>query len=158
MKRTDWETPPNLFKWLHKRFDFTLDAAASKKNALLPDYLTEEDNTLSYEFDRKERIFCNPPYDQDKEFAEHLFSQFELFGTQSVLLLPVRCDRVWWNRLRVSEGVRIEFYTGRIHFGGSNNGAFMYNCNFIFGFPKVPLVDPIDAGMFNKDFRGRAKR
>ena len=34
-----WQTPPDLFNLLHSIFQFTVDAAASKSNALLPTLL-----------------------------------------------------------------------------------------------------------------------
>lgn len=156
--RDSWRTPPKLFEWLNERFRFTLDAAATAENTLLPKFITEEQNLLRQIFAGAERIFCNPPYSQDKEFAEHLYGEFLQFGTPSMLLLPVRTDRLWWNRLRKAPGVRVEFYTGRIHFSGAGKGAFMYNCNFIFGFDDVPLVDPIDAGQFNENGKGGATK
>ena len=64
-----FETDPNAFaEWSKKYGPFTLDAAASKKNALCEKYLTEKDDALSSAADwdrcvgKKGRIFVNPPY------------------------------------------------------------------------------------------------
>lgn len=154
--RDNWETPDPLFSWLDSRFSFNIDAAATKKNAKCSRYVTETENTLAKVFSSADRVFCNPPYSLDMEFAEYLYDAYQDHGTSSLLLLPVRCDRIWWNHLRTSPGVRIEYYTGRIHFSNAGKGAFMYNCNFIFGFPEVKTVDPIDAGQFNVGGKGSA--
>ena len=46
VRRDDWETPKGLFDYLDSRFDFEIDAAASKENALLSAFWTEEDDAL----------------------------------------------------------------------------------------------------------------
>lgn len=157
--RDDWQTTSALFTWLHSRFDFNIDAAACKESALLTQYLSKEEDTLSiFRPNPNWRVFCNPPYSLVKEFTEHLWLWWYNYGVPSVILSPVRSDRIWWNHFRTTPGVRTEFYTGRIHFSNAGKGAFMYNMNFIFGYPEVEHEDPIDASIFNVGCRGGAKR
>lgn len=49
-KKSDWETPQDLFNKLHDEFHFTLDAAASEHNHKLPRYYTESENGLAQDW------------------------------------------------------------------------------------------------------------
>jgi hypothetical protein len=62
--REDWRTPADLFAALHREFAFTVDAAASERNALLPRFWTRESDAFLQDW-RGERVFCNPPYGRD---------------------------------------------------------------------------------------------
>ena len=44
--KDDWETPQELFKKLHKEFNFSIDLCASSQNAKLPRYYSEKDSAL----------------------------------------------------------------------------------------------------------------
>lgn len=155
--RDSWRTPPRLFHFLNERFRFTLDAAASKENALLPRYYTKEDDALSRSW-KGQRVFCNPPYSRAGEFALKALHENKENGVDSLLLVPVRCDRLWWHKLLVSdELVRIEFYCGRLCFSGTTASAFMYNANLIFGFFSAPHFVSLDASKFNENGKGKAK-
>ncbi len=56
-----YRTPPGLFELLHGIFRFTVDAAASDANALLPRYWTERHDALRQDWSQ-ETVFCNPPF------------------------------------------------------------------------------------------------
>lgn len=166
-RRDDWTTPQKLFDWLDGRFQFNIDAAANKKNAKCSKFFSAKNSFLTnhsvvstdtIDLDLGARIFCNPPYSLDREFAEVCYGLYQEFDIPSVLLLPVRSDRIWYNKLLNAKGVRSEPYTGRIHFGGSGKGAFMYNINVIIGFWDVKKTYKyIDAGQFNEGGKGSAK-
>ena len=57
----DWGTDPEVFSWLHSIFGFSVDACASKNNALLSRYWTRQDNALSHDWS-EEIVYCNPPF------------------------------------------------------------------------------------------------
>lgn len=160
MKRDDWETPKKLFNYLDGRFDFNIDAAASKENKLCRKFYSQEKSLFNAgkEITKRtnSRIFCNPPYSMAKEFSEFCFLLYKLYQIPSYLLLPVRSDRVWYQQLLNSPHVRDEPYTGRIHFGGSGKGAFMYNIGVVIGFKEVKTEKYIDAGQFNDGGKGSA--
>lgn len=59
--RNEWRTPPVIFNLLNREFHFTVDAAATAENTLLPRFWTKETDGLAQSW-RGERIFCNPPY------------------------------------------------------------------------------------------------
>jgi len=58
---TEYQTPPEDFKELDDLYHFTLDAAATKENALCKKYFTKEDDGLAQSW-AGERVFLNPPY------------------------------------------------------------------------------------------------
>ncbi|HFN0651430.1 helix-turn-helix domain-containing protein [Klebsiella quasipneumoniae subsp. quasipneumoniae] len=62
-----WGTPIELFDSLNAEFNFTIDAAANKFNALCDRYWTEDDDALKQDWNG-EVIFCNPPYSRTGEF------------------------------------------------------------------------------------------
>jgi len=68
-QRDDWMTPPALFTPLNERFGFTIDAAASSGNHLLPRFWNAEDDAISKDWSG-ERVFCNPPFSLKGRFAQ----------------------------------------------------------------------------------------
>lgn len=109
----DWETPRWLFDALNHEFGFTLDGAASAANALLPRYSSAERH-LGW---RGERVFCNPPYSMIDVFVETALGGC---ADIAVLLLPVRTDTAWWQRLMDARDrgrdVTIRWFRKRIRF------------------------------------------
>lgn len=150
--RDEWTTPPKLFSWLDSICEFNLDAAASIDNHLCENFYTKEDSALAKEIDPSSRIFCNPPYSLDLDFARWGFSK----GSNVAMLLPVRSDRTWFQKLLHSWDLRRCWFTGRLHFGGSGKGAFMYSILIIKGFPELSLPDYICASLFNDGGKGAA--
>ena len=107
-KNLNWETPPYIFNDLHKRFKFTVDGAADKKNALLKKYWND---SLNKNWDRN-RVFINPPYgDMVPLFAEKCAQSKNIV----VALLPSRPGTVWFQDLVLEKAV-IFFVRGRIQF------------------------------------------
>lgn len=151
MRRDDWETPIKLFEFLHGLFQFEIDAAASKENALLPRYWTEEDNALEQDWSGK-RIFCNPPYSLSAQFADKFFDAETGTG---VMLLPVRSDRLWFQRLLHQPSTATCWITGRLKFGDKAGSAFMYSVLFWRG--QIGLPRSMQAGQFNFDGKGDAR-
>lgn len=116
-KKTDWTTPQPLFNAFHKRFNFTIDAAADPNNARLPRFWTKEDNALFQDW-TGERIWCNPPFGREQiPFVEKAgLREADI----SVLLLPVRTDTKLWHN-HIFNKARIIFLKGRITFEGTKN-------------------------------------
>lgn len=168
MKNDNWTTPQALFDFMNERFNFNVDAAASKKNTKCKIFFTKQDSFLAPKLEiladrlkksckgKRVSIFCNPPYSLDMQFATHLHVLYNMYGIESYCLLPVRSDRLWYNHMLHSAGIRDEPFTGRIHFGNAKGSAFMYNIGVVFGFKDVKLTDYLDAGQFNKGGRGSA--
>jgi site-specific DNA-methyltransferase (adenine-specific) len=128
-KSQEWRTPQWLFNSLNKRFNFTLDAAASKENALVSKYYTMEDSGLNKSWER-ERVFLNPPYGKDiKYWVEKAKLEADL-GAVVVALLPARTDTKWWHEF-VQDKAFVYFMPGRVKFEGDStpkSGAPFPSC------------------------------
>ena len=152
MTRDDWKTPVKLFQYLNGFCHFTIDAAASKSNALCPRFWDEETDALKQDWS-KEVVFCNPPYSMCKEFCDKARRE----ATRCLLLLPVRSDRIWYQKIINAEGWSNWPVTGRLHFDDSNKGAFMYSILLSKGLPFLFATKWVDAARFNANGKGGAK-
>lgn len=152
MRRDDWQTPKALFEYLHSFCKFTVDAAASEENALLHNYWDEAKDALKQDWS-KEIVFCNPPYSRCKEFADHAREN----ANQCVLLLPVRSDRIWYQKLKADDLWQHWDITGRLHFDDSGKSAFMYSVLFARGMWPLFSNRWVDASRFNLNGKGGAK-
>lgn len=123
----------DFFAPLNELHRFTIDAAASPDNALLPRFWTRDDDAIAQSWGA-ERVWCNPPYSGgrrgiglerwvEKAWVEMVDGSCELV----VMLLPAnRCEQGFWQRhvepYRDGEpfhGVRLttQFLHGRMRFG-----------------------------------------
>lgn len=59
-KKQDWCTPKEFFDVLDAEFHFTLDAAATKKNAKCSAYFTPEDDALKKKLGNERRCILQP--------------------------------------------------------------------------------------------------
>jgi phage N-6-adenine-methyltransferase len=113
----DRHTPPTLFAERHALFRFTVDAAASAENALLPRFWTREDDGLAQSW-VGERVWCNPPYSNIGAWVKKAAEG----GAALVdMLLPAnRTEQRWWQEyiepFREAR-VRTRFLPGRMRFG-----------------------------------------
>lgn len=125
-----WETPRYFFEFLQKEmkkefgdsFEFTIDLASSKENALCKRYYTEEDNALEQNW-KNEIGFLNPPFSKAKEFIEKAYLESQFENTIIVMIIPSRTDTAYWHDY-IMKSYKILFCKGRVDF-------FIpcYNCN-----------------------------
>lgn len=113
----DRRTPAWLFDPLHAAHRFTIDAAASPANALLPRYWTRADDALSRPW-TEERVWCNPPFSDLSPWVAHARTAD---AAAVVMLLPAnRTDQRWWQELiepdRDRGGFSTRFIGGRVDF------------------------------------------
>ncbi|MEK6883311.1 MAG: phage N-6-adenine-methyltransferase [Nanoarchaeota archaeon] len=129
-KSNEWKTPKFLFDKLNEEFNFNLDAAASKDNALCKNFFTLEDNSLIQDW-QFGTVFCNPPY--GREIGKFVKKGYEesLRGCTVVFLIPARTDTKWWHEY-CSKG-EVRFIKGRLKF---KNG----NCTNSAPFPSVIVI------------------
>ena len=117
--RQDWQTPSEVFDPLNAEFGFTIDAAASQENALLPRYWTEEDDSPNQPWG-SERVWCNPPYGREqKRFIE---KAAKMEADVAVLLIPARPDTAAWHNW-IFPYAEVRFVRGRIKFVGGEFAA-----------------------------------
>jgi len=119
----DRRTPRELFDVLHAEFRFTIDAAASADNALLPRYWDKHDDALS-KYWRGERVWCNPPYSALPAWVGQASHQVMLGDCPLVvMLLPAdRTEQPWWQTYIEPErdrglGITTRFIRKRVKFG-----------------------------------------
>ncbi len=95
----DRRTLPSFWRPLHDEYGFTVDAAASHENALLPRYWTRETDGLVQSW-RAERVWCNPPYSHIEPWLAKAWAEMLNGACESVvMLLPAnRCEQAWWHR------------------------------------------------------------
>lgn len=113
------------FEPLHKRFKFTIDAAASPTNARLPRYWTRDDDALSRSW-AYERVWCNPPYSEIERWVKYAeVEHFVGLCPLVVMLLPAnRTEQGWWQSYveprRRGGSIEVEFLPGRMRFERPN--------------------------------------
>ncbi|MEZ9866885.1 DNA N-6-adenine-methyltransferase [Vibrio sp. 10N.261.51.A4] len=107
-----WQTPPEVFEQLDKRYGFTLDAAAEPETALCLSYFTEEDDALVQDWSGHV-VFCHPPYSKLKAFAKKAYEE-SLKGTKVVMLVPARTGSDEFHDYFSKGAVR--FIGGRLNF------------------------------------------
>jgi phage N-6-adenine-methyltransferase len=110
------------FAVFHKRFRFTIDAAATRANARLPRYWTEDDDALKQSW-AGERVWCNPPYSHPNlaRFAEKAWSESQAADLIVMLVPANRTEQRWWQDWIEPDrddghGLHTEFLPGRIRF------------------------------------------
>jgi DNA N-6-adenine-methyltransferase (Dam) len=89
-------TPREVFQALDKIFHFTLDAAASKENALCRRYYDQDADGLRQSWSG-ERVYCNPPPDDPALWVSKAIFETELSACPLVVMvLPADGD---WNAM-----------------------------------------------------------
>ncbi len=119
-KRTDWETPQELFDGLNAEFRFDLDVCASAENAKCRRFFTVEDDGLTQPWDSV--CWLNPPYGRGMERWLRKAFHAAQNGALVVCLVPARTDTRWWH-LYVVRSSEIRFLRGRLRFQGAANSA-----------------------------------
>lgn len=117
-KKTDWETPKELYDKLHKAYNFTLDPCASVDNAKCSKYYTEKDNGLEKDWS-DERVFMNPPYGNSIE--RWVSKASKCHAEICVGLLPARVDTRWFFDYCLY--LPVGFIKGRLKFVGASYSA-----------------------------------
>ncbi len=116
----DWRTPPALFAALHAEFGFTVDAAASDANALLPRYWTAETDGLAQSW-AGEVVWCNPPYGSETKKWTRKAREEAAKGATVVLLIPASTDTAWWHD-DVMQATEVRLIRGRVNFRAPDGG------------------------------------
>jgi phage N-6-adenine-methyltransferase len=158
-RATDWED----FRPLDARFDFTVDAAASERNAKLHRFWTTEDDGLAQSW-AGERVWCNPPYSHPNLHHWVTKAWHEKAAEIIVMLVPAnRTEQRWWQELvepfrdRPGEILRCEFLPGRMRFVASGAKGIGPNerppfgcCLLIWGtdIPPRPQATHMQADLF----------
>lgn len=119
----DRATPPEVFDPLNSIFGFTLDVAASEKNAKCKTFFNKDTDGLKQPWGGA-IVWCNPPFSNIPGFMEKALHEVIFGGCRRVImLLPAnRCEQPWWQKLvepfRDYAGsiIKSEFVSGRTRF------------------------------------------
>lgn len=116
-------TPQDWFSRWNELWRFTVDAAATKRNAKCDRYWTKKDNGLLQPWEN-DHVWCNPPYSDITPWIEKAL-RFE--APLAVLLVPAWTDRRWFQSLLNGawtvngafdgNSVVLHFLPGRLRFG-----------------------------------------
>ena len=112
--KSNWQTPPELFKYLNDIWHFTVDGAADAENALCSTYYSIDDVDAFSASPNGESIWVNPPYGKLEPWID-LFCDW---GKENmvVALVPAATDTVWWNRAARDCSEVVLLGPGRVHF------------------------------------------
>ena len=124
-ERTTWRTPMNLFAQLDQEFGFTLDAAASRDNALCQRFITEEQDALTcdwHELAKGGAVWRNPPYGRGVGKWVRKAWLESAKGTVVVMLIPARTDTAYFREWAM-QAAEIRLIAGRLRFQGADNPA-----------------------------------
>lgn len=116
VKKTIGKHPQELFDKLHKKYEFTLDAAATDENAKVLNYYTIEDDALKQKW--KGRVFVNPPYGREiKHWVKKAYEESrEPYNECVVMVIPSRTDTIYWHEYIFGKAKEIDFLRGRLKF------------------------------------------
>ena len=122
----DFVTPDWLFQRLHKRYDFTLDAAATKQNTKCRIYITAETDALKQDWRKWSKggaVFCNPSFLIAKDFVTKAWQEAQK-GIVVVMIVPLYQSQDWFKDYVLTYGeVRFIGKKATYQGGGSREGV-----------------------------------
>jgi len=116
-----WSTPQETFDALDREFNFTLDAAADETNHKCERFFSADEDGLKMDWGGQ-RVFCNPPYSNIKEWVKKCYEEALKPNTIVVLLIPARTDTRYFHDYIIHRS-EIRFIKGRLRFGEAKTGA-----------------------------------
>lgn len=119
--KSDWETPPELFRNIDTEFRFTLDVCATAENTKLPKFFSLADDSLKQDW-QPHICWMNPPYGRGISTWIEKAAYSARMGATVVALLPSRTD-TWWFHEWVYNKAETRFLRGRIKFVGAKHSA-----------------------------------
>ena len=86
----EWETPSEEYTSLIYQYNFDpiLDVCATDQNAMLDNFLTKDDNSLSKKWAKSN--WCNPPNSKPnkKLFIQKAHEEFLKYGNETLMIIP----------------------------------------------------------------------
>lgn len=140
-------TPAKIFDRFAERYAFSLDAAASERNAKCKDFHDIEANGLQQLW-APHTVWCNPPYSNLGAWLAKAHAEFDRGCPAIVMLLPAnRTEQAWWQDhvepfRDVGGFLRTEFIRSRFNFGQPGNEGAKFNSSPPFGCVAVIFEQP----------------
>ena len=124
-RNLEWCTPKDFFDELNTEFHFTLDAAATKDNALCANYYTQEMDGLTLPWNPKTgAVFCNPPYGREVgKWVKKAYEEAKIRCITIVMLLPARTDTSYFHEY-IYGFAEVRFLRGRLKFTDGAGNAY----------------------------------
>jgi len=124
-KSHEYETPKEIFNPLKEEFDLQLDVCASKLNHKLDNYFTKEQDALTKNWNGFGNFWMNPPFGrQIKNWVIKAYEESQK-GVTGVLILPVRCNTLWWHKYIIDTKAEVRFLKGEIKFNDCERGLWL---------------------------------
>jgi len=140
---------------------FTLDAAATRKNAKAKFYFTKEQNGLRLHWFGN--VWVNPPYSRLDLWVAKAFDEVFVLkrAEKVVMLLPAnRTEQPWWQTFiepyrDSGQGIRTVFLEGRRTFGTPSKpegtaGTPFASVVVIFERPQEKIFTTVDSGIYKR--------
>ena len=128
----EWNTPSDMYDYLHSEFDFDNDPCAIGAC-----------NGLTNAWGKKN--FVNPPYDDIARWLRKGIEEKHK-GNLSVFLIPVRTCTHYFHQEIMTEADTIRFIRGRLRFTNSDDGK-----NGICPFPSMIVIYKPSIKTSNKE-------
>lgn len=128
-----WRTPKAVFDFYDRRFNFTVDVAASNENHLCDMWITAEEDSLNPDTEWGVSNWVNPPYSNIMPWVERAISQSNN-GDVVVMLIPADTS-VKWFKLAFENCTECHLISGRLAFineetgnpvSGNNKGSVVF--------------------------------
>jgi len=114
-----WNTPDNIFQPLNKEFNFEHDLACDNENKLCLKGFTEQDNSLSKEWNGIN--WLNPPFGKVKLWVKKAYEESRKDGVIIVMLIFSKTNTNWWHDY-VMKAKEVRLIKGRPKFKGNDHG------------------------------------
>lgn len=112
--RDAWRTPPYLFHWLNKQFNFDIDLCADKENKLVHSYISVQSDSLTVDWHKLGKVgFCNPPFSNQWGFINKAIDE-AMRGFVTVMVLPCFNGQAYWKH--VYDHAEVTNIVGRINY------------------------------------------
>jgi len=113
--KDDYETPYDLYYDSCRKFNIfpTLDVCATKKNTKCKNYITEQEDSLLFQWE--ETFFMNPPYSRVSEFMKKAYYQHLKHNVEGMILIFAKTDTKFWHSF-IEGKAEVHFIKGRIKF------------------------------------------
>ncbi len=122
--KQDYCTPPTFIKALERKLGivgFSIDLAASKENAICPQFYSEKDDSLMQPWFRGTQWgFCNPPFLNILPWVTKANVESAIHGTQVAMLVPASVGSNWWLD-EVHDAAHVLFVSPRLTFVGAED-------------------------------------
>lgn len=114
-----WRTPWDFYKLLDFEFEFELDAAASKANALCLKYYSLQNSGLTNPWIKPgevERVFCNPGFAKHLPWINKAIHESKSCSETKIAFIGLCSPSTEWWRLAVINAAEIRLLSPRVQF------------------------------------------